>query len=233
MWPGADKRDPPISSTSWAVRAPLARWIEREAQAAGRRNGRVRVLDVGCGGKPYYPFFAPFDVEYVGVDVAPNAGADLIGTVENLPVDDGSFDVVLCTQVLEHCDDPTRAVGELRRVLAPGGRALASTHGVQIYHPAPHDLWRWTHEGLDRLFRESAAWSSVRVEPGAGTAATLAMLLGFYLELGSRRPRLSSAARVAVSGLNRGARALDRRSSRLRTPGPGTLFANFHVSADA
>ena len=49
-----------------------------------------------------------------------NPAAELLGPVEALPVEDASFDVVLCTQVLEHCDDPAQAVRELRRVTAPG-----------------------------------------------------------------------------------------------------------------
>jgi 3-hydroxyisobutyrate dehydrogenase-like beta-hydroxyacid dehydrogenase len=44
-----------------------------------------------------------------------------------------------------------------------------------VYHPAPHDLWRWTHTGLAHLFRTNAEWTSVTVRPGAGTAATVAM----------------------------------------------------------
>ena len=232
-WPDWRKRHPPRSSAAYSLRAPLARWIEAEAERIGAAGRRVRVLDVGCGGKPYYPFFAPFDVEYVGVDVADPA-AELRGTVEAIPVEDGTFDVALCTQVLEHSDDPAQAVRELRRVLVPGGRALVSTHGVQVYHPAPHDLWRWTHEGLERLFRDSADWADVRVEPGAGTAACLAMLAGQYVELATRGSRGGRAVgRALVSGLNGAAGAIDRRSPRLRKPGPGTLFANFHVVAAA
>src|ERR687886_645662 len=132
-----------------------------------------RVLDVGCGVKPYYPFFEPYASEYVGVDVVENPAADLQGAVESLPVADASFDLVLCIQVLEHADDPVRAVRELRRVVAPGGAVLASTHGVQVYHPAPVDLWRWTHAGLDRLFRQNADWSSLSVRPSSGTTACL------------------------------------------------------------
>ena len=123
------------------------------AARGGARPPRApRVLDVGCGVKPYQPYFAPWATSYVGVDLAGNPAADLAGTVEALPVEDGSFDVVLCNQVLEHCDDPAQAVRELHRVAAPGGRVLASTHGVMVYHPSPNDLWRWTHAGLERLF---------------------------------------------------------------------------------
>src|SRR4051794_32763285 len=119
-WPGAERRDPTLDSPTYAVRAPLAAWLRAEARSAAA-NGRYRVLDVGCGGKPYYPFFVPYAAEYVGVDVG-NPAAELEGAVEALPVEDGAFDVVLCTQVLEHVADPALAVRELARVTAPGGR---------------------------------------------------------------------------------------------------------------
>jgi SAM-dependent methyltransferase len=189
------------------------------------------VLDVGCGPKPYFPLFAPYAESYVGVDVVPNPSAELVGPVEALPVEDAAFDVVLCTQVLEHCDDPARAVTELRRVTAPGGRVLASTHGVQVYHPSPHDYWRWTHEGLRRLFEQNGAWASLEVQPAAGTAATLAMLAGTFLEIASRRVGMPRLSRSPVWLLNRAGPALDRRSRLLADPVPGSLIANFHVVA--
>lgn len=229
-WPGEERRRPRLSSATWGVRAPLAAWLQGEAVAA-RRDGGYRVLDVGCGPKPYFPFFAEHASEYIGVDVVEHPAADLQGSVENLPVDDGAYDVVLCTQVLEHCDDPAAAVRELRRVTARGGRVLASTHGVQVYHPSPQDYWRWTHAGLRRLFAENAEWESVDVEAGAGTATTLGMLLGTYTEIACRRIGLPALARGPVWLLNSAAGAIDSRSELLREPRPGSLTANFHVVA--
>ena len=228
-WPGDYRRRPPLSSPTYAVRAPLAAWLREEA---ARRPNPYRVLDVGCGVKPYYPFFEPYASEYVGVDVVENPAADLQGAVESLPVADASFDLVLCIQVLEHADDPARAVRELRRVVAPGGAVLASTHGVQVYHPAPVDLWRWTHAGLDRLFRENADWSSLSVRPSSGTTACLGMLVAIYADLLARRAHVPALGRALAAGLNRGAAALDRRSSDLREPRSGSLIANFHVVAE-
>src|SRR5919198_4268140 len=124
--PGAERRDPPLGSPTYAVRAPLAAWLREEAERAARDLGRYRVLDVGCGPKPYLPFFEPHATEYVGVDVD-NPAADLTGTAEALPVADASFDLVLCTQVLEHALDPPQVVRELARVVAPDGWVLAST----------------------------------------------------------------------------------------------------------
>jgi SAM-dependent methyltransferase len=231
-WPGLGRRRPPISTPTYHLLHPLSRWLEEEARSAHARHGRYKLLDVGCGVKPYSPLFEPFVSEYVGVDPNPEAGADLVGEVEALPVDDGRFDVVICTQVLEHCDDPAQAVRELRRVTAPGGRVLASTHGVQVYHPAPHDYWRWTHTGLERLFRENGDWQAVTVRPASGTTACLGLLLATYIDLLSRHAHVAPAGRAVVAALNRLTPAIDRRSARLREPGPGSLHANYHVTAE-
>jgi SAM-dependent methyltransferase len=233
-WPGAERRSPPLGSPTWAVRAPLAAWLREEAARAGRDLGGYRVLDVGCGPKPYFPFFEPFASEYVGVDID-NPAAELEGAAEDLPVPDGSFDVVLCTQVLEHALDPALAVSELSRVVAPGGRVLASTHGVQVYHPSPkEDLWRWTHAGLERLFTEHGTWDAVTVRPGSGTTACVGMVLSIYVDLLVRkRLKAGWASSRLVAGINRAAAALDRRSPELREPRPGALFANLHVVAEA
>ena len=230
-WPGAARRSPSKTSPTYAVRAPLAKWLRAEAELARARFPQgFRVLDVGSGAKPYYPFFADGASEYVGVD-ADNPQADVNGSLEQIPVADASYDIVLCTQVLEHVEDPGRAVAELRRVVAPGGRVLASTHGVQVYHPNPVDLRRWTHAGLERLFRENADWRSVTVTPGSGTAACVGMLVSIYVDLLARRLRVGSVGRLLITGINGGAERLDRRSSRLSEPAPGTIFANYHVTA--
>lgn len=201
------------------------------AAAEAARGRPYRVLDVGCGVKPYYPFFQPFAGDYVGVDPQ-YPQADLQGTVEDLPVPDASFDVVLCTQVLEHCPDPDRAVQELRRVTAPGGRVLASTHGVMVYHPNPEDLWRWTHAGLERLFERNGSWSRITVTPNAGTGSCLTTLLATYANLLGERAHVAPLGRGIVRLLNRIGPLLDRSSSTLREPIPGSLFSNYHVVAE-
>ena len=194
--------------------------------------GRYRVLDVGCGQKPYEPFFAPHASSYVGVDPVENPKAVLRGSVEALPVDDDSFDVVLCSQVLEHADDPALAARELFRAVAPGGRLLLSTHGTQVYHPSPVDYWRWTHAGLEKILRDNGEWASITVSPASGTTACIAMLLNVYIDLAARRAHVGALAKPVIAMLNAVAEAIDRRSATLREPRPGTLFANFHVVAE-
>jgi SAM-dependent methyltransferase len=226
-WPGADKREPHKSYYNWSLRAPLARWLEEE----GRGAAGLRVLDVGCGVKPYLPYFSTAG-EYVGVDVDEEVRPDLVGSVEQLPLDDASFDLVLCIQVLEHVSDPARAVRELRRVLRPGGRVLAATHGTYPYHPGPADHWRWTHTGLVRLFDGGGEWRSVDVTAGAGTASAVGLVVGLYVDQVAQRIHAVWAGRAVNWTINTVAGWLDRRSASLREPRPGSLTVNFHVVAE-
>jgi SAM-dependent methyltransferase len=189
------------------------------------------VLDVGCGETPYRPFFAAAQ-EYVCVDIGENPYADMQGSIEQLPVDDASFDLVLCTQVLEHVDDPARAVSELHRVVKPGGRVLVATHGTYPYHPGPVDYWRWTHTGLARLFNDNADWRSVGITSGAGTAAALGLLLALYIDLLAKRAHVVWAGKLVIYGINTAAAALERHSLSLRELSPGSLTIDFHIVAE-
>ena len=229
--PGIEHRRPRKSGITYHVRAALSAWLRDEADRMGRERRSYRVLDVGCGIKPYLPYFEPYAESYVGVDIG-NPAADLEGSVEALPVDDASFDLVLCTQVLEHVADPGQAIGELHRVTAAGGRVLASTHGVQVYHPAPTDYWRWTHAGLEEMFRRSGDWRSLTVAPVGGAATCLAAMSAVYADLLFRKAHVSPLARGSVWTLNSLGALLDRAVPSLRAPVPGSLFLNFHVVAD-
>lgn len=232
-WPGGKRRNPPRSDPTYAVRFHLARWMEAEAKRAEADFGRFRVLDIGCGQKPYYPYFAEAADEYVGVDlVEDNPMADLHAPVEDLPVADGSFEVVLCTQVLEHAGVPDQAIAELHRVTAPGGRVLVSTHGVQVYHPSPVDHWRWTHTGLESLFLRNGAWRSVDVRPAGGIATCLTAIAAIYVSLAFRRAHLGLIGKGLVWLLNTAGAALDRRFPGSRAMRPGSIFLNYHVVAE-
>jgi SAM-dependent methyltransferase len=232
-WPGETARNPKRSSVNYPTRHHLSRWLTAEAERARQDYGRFRVLDIGCGKKPYYPYFAPNADEFVGVDLDfDNPLADLHAPVEDLPVDDASFDVVLCTQVLEHAGDPDQAVTELYRVTAPGGRVLASTHGVQVYHPAPEDHWRWTHTGLELLFLRNAPWRSVTVVPAGGTATCLAATTGIFVDILFRRIHLTPVAKAMVWTLNTTGAFFDRRIPALSATRPGSIFLNYHVVAE-
>ncbi len=110
------------------------------ASVAGDLHGR-RVLDLGCGGGLLAEPLARAGAEVTGVDISDNAlriarqhaerhRLDIdyrLAPAEDLPFPDGSFDVVVAFDVLEHVTDLQRAVQEAARVLRPGGKLIYDT----------------------------------------------------------------------------------------------------------
>lgn len=199
--------------------------------------GRIglEVLDAGCGSRPYESLFDGVAGRYVGLDVSPGEGVDVVGTAEELPFPDASFDCVLSSQVLEHVVDPRIVLQEMHRVLRPGGLALLSTHGVVRYHATPDrrpdDYRRWTHAGLAVEFELAGAWSSIDVRPNGGAAGALAFLVGREAEIALGLARAAWLSRPLQLGLNAAAWQLDLVAAR-RFPGrTPDIVSNFLVVA--
>ena len=124
------------------------------AGCAARFDGPGRLLDVAPqdheGAAPYFEAMA---VETLDLDRSSGATyiADLCQTNETV-IPPETFDIVVCTEVLEHTLDPFAAVRELRRVTKAGGRVLVTTpFNFRIHGPLP-DCWRFTEHGLRALF---------------------------------------------------------------------------------
>ena len=112
----------------------------------------LRILDYGCGVKPYRYVVEGICREYIGADIGENANADIqLQPGELLPFESDSFDVVISSQVLEHVEEFDKYLNECSRVLKKGGHLFLSTHGTWQFHAAPYDFNRWTHLGLKSL----------------------------------------------------------------------------------
>lgn len=167
---------PPISHQGYLVLKPLYKQLLAEARRLeneGRKNQII--VDIGCNNKPYLPFFSALTKQYAGIDIYNCGSVDILGHAANLPLRDACVDIVLCTQVLEHSEDPGMVMSEISRILKPNGTVMLSTHGVFIYHPCPNDYRRWTHEGLKLEFK-NAGLKTARILPSGGPIACL-----FYL----------------------------------------------------
>jgi SAM-dependent methyltransferase len=100
----------------------------------------ARVLDVGCGEGAQLRLLREAGCGAVGVEPAASTVSRLVaagldvrqGTAEHLPVEDRSFDGVVCKAVLPYTDE-RRAIAEWSRVLRPGGRVRATYHGAGYY----------------------------------------------------------------------------------------------------
>lgn len=109
-----------------------------------------RLLELGSrdvNGSPRFLFAPPW--QYLGVDMEPGPGVDLVCSSHRLPVPSYSFTTVLCLEMLEHDPDPFQTMREIARVLQPGGTAVLSTRGIGFpLHEHPKDYWRFTEDGL-------------------------------------------------------------------------------------
>jgi SAM-dependent methyltransferase len=109
-----------------------------------------RVLDAGAGEGAYRGHFAHVAYEsadFLQVDKA-YAPVDYVCSLDAIPVESERYDLVLCTQVLEHLPEPADVLRELHRVLRPGGRLWLTAPLFYPEHEQPYDFYRYTAFGL-------------------------------------------------------------------------------------
>lgn len=91
------------------------------------------------------------------LDIDPDSDADYIADLCNINTEiipNDMFDLIICSEVLEHTNNPFHAVNELRRILKPKGLVCVSTpFNFRIHGPLP-DNWRFTIHGLKVLFSD-------------------------------------------------------------------------------
>lgn len=234
-WPEPERRFPPVDDRHYLVLGELSKALRSEIARTLSGKKDLRILDIGCGNKPYLPFFADSAGSYWGVDAVDGPLVDSVAVAEELPFDDAEFDVILCTQVLEHVDDPVRVLSEIYRVLAPGGVVFLSTHGVFLYHPDPptsdRDYWRWTHSGLLRIMRQSGEYEDLTIKPQGNVVACLGYIVAQFVdELGQRLPG-KALGRLLLRMVNTMSAKLDGRfPPGARVPAGGSLSANYLVT---
>lgn len=106
-----------------------------------------------------------FRGEYVGVDMRPGPGVDRVAPASALPFEDGSFDVVVSTEMLEHDRTFWLSLPEMARVLRPEGLLILTARATGFpAHDFPCDYWRFSPDGFLALF-ELADLDPVEVVP--------------------------------------------------------------------
>jgi SAM-dependent methyltransferase len=160
---------PRFWQADWLVLREMGRVLRSMLADPSLRLKDARVLDFGCGGRPYECWFAEAGAHYRGADID-RAHEVRVRDDGTLDCGDGDYDLVASFQVLEHVWDLDTYLGEARRVLRPQGWLLLSTHGTWLYHPHPTDYRRWTAQGLQREV-ESRGFRMLRMEPVVGPLA--------------------------------------------------------------
>lgn len=143
-----------------------------------------KILDLGCGSKPYADLF--LGKEYIGIDVNDSGHSnssknnDIFFDGKIIPFSNDAFDVVICTQVLEHAKDPEILVQESRRVLKTGGVLYLTCPFIWPEHEIPYDFRRYTQFGLKQLL-EDKNFRVEKLESGNGVFATTGQLISAFL----------------------------------------------------
>ncbi len=194
-------------------------------------HARGRLLDVGCGSRPFQPLLegqtsAAFGVEIdrqrygrVGTEsgerliaeTAPNDDVpqpDAWADGLRLPFHDAAFDTVVSFQVLEHVPEPADLMAEMARVLCPGGRLVLTAPHIWGIHEEPHDYFRFTPFGLRHL-AQRAGFEVEEVTPLAGYWVTHSARFCHYLQQFEKiglhpvtRP-LMALSQIICAGLDR------------------------------
>lgn len=95
--------------------------------------------------------------EYIGVDMIPGPGVDVVCLAEDLVEKFGqeSFDTVISNELMEHARNWREVISNMKRVLKPGGNILLTTRGKGFkIHAYPHDYWRYDVEDMKKIFSD-------------------------------------------------------------------------------
>ena len=220
------------AASDW-VDLQLTHVVDSLARLAPRARGRL--LDVGCGDKPYEHLFRPFVSEYLGVEHEATFGstaalargkADVLYDGTRLPFADESFDTVLSVQVLEHTPDPQALISDMARVLRRDGLMILSAPFSFRVHEAPHDYFRFSPHGL-RVLCERAGLEIEEIHPHGNLWSLLGHKLNTFFAL-----QVAQIGGIAQSMGKLGHEAPTRRGARLWTL-PLVVPAMFAVAGGA
>jgi len=146
--------DPGITHPLYLIRSNLVKALRKQIPEL-----KGRMMDFGCGLKPYESLFQTD--EYIGVDYQGEGETfshhkvDVFYDGHTLPFPDNHFDSIFSSEVFEHIFNLPEIIRELHRVLKPGGMILVSCPFAFGEHETPADFGRYTSFAIQHIFRTS------------------------------------------------------------------------------
>lgn len=180
----------PTNVGRWGVSESLRTFVEEMPYERRSILGFIRevadslppgtvVVDLGAGDAPYRELFSHCDyltTDWEGSVHERASDVDVLAPADALPLEDGSADAVLLTQVLEHVPDPRSVLVEVARLLRAGGGVFMTVPFVWELHELPYDFWRFTPASLERLL-SGAGFVEIDVQARNDCFTTLAQLM--------------------------------------------------------
>ncbi|WP_336514099.1 class I SAM-dependent methyltransferase [Pollutibacter soli] len=171
--------NPNITSPVFLIKQNLYRKIR---QYAPNLNGRL--MDFGCGQKPYEHLFKVSN--YIGVDFKGEGETysqekvDVFYDGKTLPFEDNYFDAIFSSEVFEHVFNLPEILMELKRVLKPGGRILVTCPFAYGEHEIPNDYARYTSFAMKYMFESNGFKILVQDKTGGNIEAITQLRIVYW-----------------------------------------------------
>jgi SAM-dependent methyltransferase len=174
--------------------------LEFALRAAAEIPDGSLLLDVGAGNSPYRELFHHLRYESHDWQHSMHPGAravDHVGPAHEIPVADGAYDAVLCTQVLEHVPNPQEVLDEIWRVLRPGGALYMTVPLAWELHELPFDFFRHTPHGLSTMLT-NAGFEKLDIRARNDSFRTVAQMIRNLSSMVGPYPDGRDAARAQL-----------------------------------
>lgn len=157
--------------------------FHRDLHNAINNFAKGKLLDIGCGNKPYEIWCRGLVSEYIGCDVVQSSAnkVDVLCPANHIPLENNNFDTILSTQVIEHVEDHQGLVNEAFRLLKPDGYFILSGPMYWNLHEEPYDFFRFTKHGFKYIL-EKAGFEVCEIISNGGAWATLGQVINHTFE---------------------------------------------------
>jgi SAM-dependent methyltransferase len=149
-------------------------------KALVNKEHKARILDVGCGFKPWLQMFDKQRVEYIGIDFdKEKSSADFVVSADKFPFSDNDFDALIYSEVLEHAENLKGAIKEMRRVARNNALVYISAPFVFPLHGIPYDFQRLTRYFYQSIFKEDEI---VLIRESNSSLSTAFVVFNLFIE---------------------------------------------------
>ncbi len=169
-----------------ATHSYIVATLQLESVLEASKYAKGRLLDVGCGNKPFLHVFSGKVKRHFGIDLPStrhiNSEIDAFASGDDIPFKDESFDTILTTSVLEHVKEPQKMFDEMHRVLKKGSYLILTTPCQYGLHEQPYDFFRYTKYGL-RMMAQKSGFKIIYIKPVGGAFVIVNQLIAKYVSI--------------------------------------------------